>query len=109
MLLYEPDARVVDALGNEYGRSNGAESAIALTGRPGPLGRETTVSHEPVRATIVFNLPRGVQQPRLKLIQGWIVERAVELALIGDENSVLHEPTLMALDGTSRTASAVEQ
>src|SRR5688500_9857926 len=109
MLLYEPDARIVDALGNEYERSSAAEAAIGRTGRPGPLGSETTVSHEPVRATIVFDLPGGVQQPRLKLNQGWIVERAVELALIGDENSVLHEPTLMALDGTSRTASAVEQ
>jgi len=108
MLLYEPDARIVDAAGREYERSAPAEAALARAGEPGALGDQTKVTHEPVEARIVFDLPTGVREPRLMVTEGWIVDRVIELGLIGDENSIFHKHTFMALSGISnRTASSI--
>ena len=109
MLLYRPDARIVDAAGRKYDRSPEGEAALA-TDRPPVLGAETSVGHKPVEATIVFDLPANVQDPRLMVSEGWIAARVIELGLINDENSIFHKRTLMALDGASeRTASAEAQ
>jgi hypothetical protein len=97
MLLYRPNARIVDALGRTYSRSAEREAAIASSGRPGVLGEETKVPHEPLKATIVFDLPANVQAPRLIVTEGWIVNRAIELGLINDENSIFHQRTYQAL------------
>ncbi len=101
MLLYRPDAKVVDALGNEYSRSTAGEAAIAGSGRPAVLGAETKVTHTPVIATLVFDLPANVQQPRLRVSEGWIVDRVIELGLINDENSIFHKRSFFSIDGSS--------
>ncbi|MEO8192358.1 MAG: hypothetical protein ABI681_00815 [Gemmatimonadales bacterium] len=111
MLLYEPEFRIVDALGNEYARSAAAEAALATGAqRPGPLGPETKVTHQPIQATIAFDLPANVQRPRLLVSEGWILDRVIERGLINDENSILHKRTLLALDDSlDRTASGPAQ
>ncbi len=96
MLLYHPRVEIVDAAGNRYGRSAPAEGIIA--GRKPVLGEETSVPHETLTRTVIFDLPSNVQRPRLLIEEGWLGERLVELALLGDENSLLHRPTLIALD-----------
>ena len=107
MLLYRPKARIIDALGNEYTRSTAGEAALAGGPRPAPLGAETKVTHTPVDATIVFDLPANIQQPRLQVSEGWIVDRIIELGLINDENSIFHRRSFFSLDGTlERTASS---
>lgn len=98
MLLYLPDVRVVDVRGHEYTRSAAGETALAGSARPEPLGTETRVTHQPVDATVVFDLPVNIQQPRLKVSEGWVVDRVIELGLIDDENSIFHKRTLFALD-----------
>jgi hypothetical protein len=108
MLLYQPIAKVVDAAGNEYKRSAAAEAAIGTT-RPPALGAETKVRHEPVLATMVFDLPPNIQQPRLMVSEGWLVDRIIELGLIGDENSIFHKREFFAIDGSTRTASRQEE
>ena len=107
MLLYRPDARIIDALGNEYRRSAAGEAALVGSRRPAALGAETKVTHTPIDATIVFDLPANIQQPRLQISEGWIVDRILELGLINDENSIFHKRSFFALDGTlGRTASS---
>ena len=109
MLLYHPDAEVIDAAGNRYRRSATAEAALPAT-RPPALGAETKVDHNPLQATIVFDLPANVQEPRLIVTEGWIVDRVIELGLINDENSIFHKRTYLALDASdSRTASSAKQ
>jgi hypothetical protein len=108
MLLYRPVAKVVDASGNEYTRSAAAEAALG-TSRAPVLGAETKVKHEPVMATMVFDLPANIQQPRLLVSEGWIVDRIIELGLIDDENSIFHKRELFAIDGNTRTASRQEE
>lgn len=108
MLLYRPDARVVDASGNKYERSADAEAALASNAqavRPPVLAAETKVTHQPTAATIAFDLPANVQAPRLIVTEGWIVDKVIELGLINDENSIFHRRTYIALDSNdARTA-----
>lgn len=108
MLLYKPVAKIVDASGTEYTRSTAAEAALDAT-RPPTLGLETKVQHEPVRATLVFDLPANIQQPRLMVSEGWIVDRIIELGLIDDENSIFHKREFFSIDGTTRTASRQQE
>ncbi len=108
MLLYRPVAKVVDASGTEYTRSTAAEAALDAS-RPPRLGTETRVKHEPITATLVFDLPANIQQPRLMVSEGWIVDRIIELALIDDENSIFHKGEFFAIDGNTRTASKQQE
>ena len=110
MLLYRPDARIIDALGNEYRRSTAGEAALGNGARPGSLGVETKVTHNPVDATIVFDLPANIQQPRLQVSEGWMVDRILELGLIDDENSIFHRRSYFSIDKSpDRTASSINQ
>lgn len=103
MTLYEPVAKIVDAVGHEYTRSAAGEQAIASASTTAkPLPREMQVTHEPAYATIVFDLPTDIREPRLLITDGWVVDRALEFVLINDENSILHRKTLLALDGVAQ-------
>ena len=107
MLLYRPNARIVDASGRTYSRSREAEATLGSSDRPAVLGEETKVSHAPQKATIVFDLPVNVQGPRLIVAEGWLVNRAIELGLIDDENSIFHRRTYQALSPSdARIASS---
>ena len=110
MLLYRPNAKIVDALGNEYSRSAAGEAALADSIRPAALGAETKVTHTPVDATMVFDLPANIQQPRLQVSEGWLVDRIIELGLIDDENSILHRRSFFSIDKSpGLTASTINQ
>ena len=106
MRLYQPRAEIVDASGNHYARSAAAEAALAGSGRPPVLGTETIVMHQPVEATIAFDLPAGIQSPRLLVSEGWLVDKLIELALVDDENSFLHGRTYIALDPSAVQTAA---
>jgi hypothetical protein len=100
MTLYEPIVKVVDAVGNQYPRATAAERALGSASTSAkPLPRETRVTHEPAYATLVFDLPADVRDPRLLVTDGWVIDRALEFVLINDENSIFHSRTLLALDG----------
>jgi hypothetical protein len=105
MLLYRPDVEVVDVSGRRYERSTVAEAALP-SGMPASLGAETNVTHHPLRASVVFDLPSNAREPRLIVTEGWIIDRAVELGLIGDENSIFHKRTYLALDRTNPRIAA---
>ena len=110
MLLYRPNAKIIDAFGKEYARSAAGEAALGDSIRPAPLGTETRVTHTPIDATLVFDLPANIQQPRLQVSEGWIVDRIIELGLINDENSIFHKRSYFSIDSSlDRTASSVNQ
>jgi hypothetical protein len=106
MTLYDPEARIIDEAGNQYPRSTAAERALASVSTAAqPLPHEMKVTHEPAYATMVFDLPSNAREPRLAITDGWIIDRALELVLINDENSIFHPKTLLALDGDKQSAS----
>lgn len=103
MTLYQPVATIVDAGGRKYSRAAAIETAVTGNeSRPAPLPRVAKVTHQPMLATIVFDLPTDIQQPRLLVTEGWVVDRIIELALISDENSIFHQKTLLALNGSTQ-------
>lgn len=88
---------IVDASGRHYERDLFAEAAL-FDGTLGPLAR-------PIRAgdsystPVVFDLPRGITEPRLFAGEGLGIDRVIEGALIGDEDSFLHRKVMLALPG----------
>jgi hypothetical protein len=96
--LGRPTFRILDSEGNRYSRAESAERALASGSgsrlpmvRPVPAGESYTVS-------VVFDLPREVEEPRLHVSDPAGVERVLEGVLIGDDDSILHKPTTLALN-----------
>ena len=87
LALNTVDAHVVDAEGREYTRDKAAESEL------GPqLAFETEIGpEESFDKEIVFDLPAGVEQPKLDIREGYGIDRWIEAVLIGDEDSIFHK------------------
>ena len=101
--LERPHAVIVDSEGFHHERSLEAEqklaSALAELERPVQAGDSFT-------RAIVIDVPRGVREPRLYVSMGGPLDRALELAVIGDEDALLHARTFHALEPTSGVSSA---
>ena len=101
--LEHPRAVIVDSEGFHHERSLEAEqklaSALAELERPVQAGDSFT-------RAIVIDVPRGVREPRLYVSMGGPLDRALELAVIGDEDALLHARTFHALEPTSGVSSA---
>ncbi len=101
--LDQPDIVIVDAEGFRHARSLEAEQA---------LGRAQLDLERPVEAghsfthAVVIDVPHDVRDPRLYVTMGGSLDRTIELALIGDEDALLHAPTLHALVPGSGVSSA---
>ncbi|HJR67572.1 MAG TPA: hypothetical protein VJ802_14170 [Gemmatimonadaceae bacterium] len=100
--LERPDIVIVDAEGFRHERSLDAEHAL---GQLDGLDRLVEAGASFTRA-VVIDVPHDVRDPRLEVTMGGVVERTVELALIGDEDAWLHAPTLHALVPGSGVSSA---
>lgn len=99
MTLYEPNFQLVNANGQVFQRSPRAEKIAAEDSRsPRLLGVETRVSHEPLFVTIAFEIPSNAGLTRLRVTEGWAVDRAIELVLLNDENSLFHRETFLAVN-----------
>jgi hypothetical protein len=103
--LEQPEFAIVDAEGFRHERSLHAEQEL-----PTALLADL---EQPVRAgssftrTIVIDVPHGARDPRLHVTMGGLLDRVAELAVIGDEDAVLHAPTLQALPPGSGLSSAM--
>ena len=100
--LEQPDIVIVDAEGFRHERSLDAEHAL---GQLDGLDRLVEAGASFTRA-VVIDVPHDVRDPRLEVTMGGVVDRTVELALIGDEDAWLHAPTLHALVPGSGVSSA---
>src|SRR5688500_5008994 len=101
--LERPRAVVVDAEGFHHERSLEAEeklerSLLAELDQPVQAGAS-------FRRAIVIDVPHDVREPRLHVAVGGRWDRTVELALIGDDDALLHARTLHALRPGSGVSS----
>lgn len=103
--LHRPRAVLVDAEGYRYERDLEVEQRLASSGEPVDLEERVDPGHSFTRR-LVFDVPRGVREPRLHVTEGSLIERAVELAIIGDEDALLHAPTLHAVEPGAGVSSA---
>ena len=91
-----PTFKVIDAGGRTYERAEAAERVLA--------GASDTAATRPIAAGgsyeihLVFDLPADVSRPRLKVTDPTGVDRVLEGLVIGDDDSILHKPTTLALN-----------
>jgi hypothetical protein len=102
--LEQPHAVIVDAEGFRHERSLDAERKLARA-QLADLEQPVNAGDSFTRA-IVIDVPDGVRDPRLHVRMGGPLDRTVELAIIGDEDALLHAPTLHALAPGSGVSSA---
>ena len=102
--LVRPRVVIVDAEGFEYERSTDAEQTLAEAQRT-DLERSVDAGHSFTR-TVIIDVPRGAREPRLHVTMGGPLDRAAELAIIGDEDAWLHAPTVHALVPGAGVSSA---
>jgi hypothetical protein len=95
------DAHVVDAAGRKYSRDTEAEAKL---GEQPPFDRKISPV-ESFEKEIVFDLPAGVQYPRLDIREGYGIDHVIEAVLIDDEDSILHRRDYFSLEGQQTTAS----
>jgi len=104
MTVYQPRAAVVDSRGARFERNREAEEAVARDGQhASPLKNHFSVPHKPVFATLVFDVPTDADAPRLSVEEGFVVDRAIELVLVNDDNSFLHKQEYLALTPEAAT------
>lgn len=102
MTLYNPRVALIDSHGTKYERSAQAEFvAVRRRTFAAPVNEELSVTHAPLFATVIFDVPSDVTNPKLSIEEGFIVGRIIELVLVNDDNSILHKPTLLALSATN--------
>ncbi len=95
--LRNPKATLIDAYGVTYTRSLEAERALAeQEGVPMAFTRSVSAGHSYTK-TIIFDVPPGVRAPKLLVTQGMVLDRFIELFLIGDEDSLFHRKTVFAV------------
>lgn len=103
--LERPNAVLVDAEGYRYERVPDAEQRLANAATPIHLDEWLDPGQSFTRR-LVFDVPRGARGPRLHVTEGSPIERAMELAIVGDEDALLHPPTLHALEPGAGVSSA---
>ena len=94
------DARIHDAQGNRYERVTAAEEQLY----PQPDFERQLSPTESFEKEIVFDLPNGVNAPRLDIREGYGIDHFIEAFLIGDEDSLLHKRIYFQLPGQSQMA-----
>lgn len=102
--LLKPKTVVIDEKGTLYARNDEAEKLLPSAGAQ--LDQDIKGS-ETIQKEIVFDLPEGVQNPRLDISEGYGVDKYIEAALVDDEDSILHKRTYFKL-GEQSVARSVK-
>jgi hypothetical protein len=97
-------AQVVDDQGRYYRRDRAAERALLGTEGERPIEQPIAAGDAYTR-TLVFDLPAEAANPALAVSEQGLLDVLIEMLLIGDEDSLFHNPTLLSL-ATARDAGA---
>ena len=85
--LLDPSIVVKDGSNKFYGRNGGAEELLPSAGIY--LGQDIR-GRETIEKEIVFDLPNGINDPRLDIREGYRIDQAIEAVLVDDEDSIFH-------------------
>ena len=94
-------AVVVDERGGRHARSREAERALVGDAADRPLERAVEAGGSYTH-TLLFDLPADAIRPALSVTQQALPDVALEWLLIGDEDSLFHQPTLLSLVDSAR-------
>ena len=102
MRLDDPEIVVEDPAGRRFPRSSAGQRALEYTRGPQPDPNQVVEAGASYSTTLVFEVPEQVSEPTLIVRESHWLTRLSELFLIGDEDSLLHEPAVFALSFPSR-------
>jgi hypothetical protein len=97
-------AEVVDARGRRFARSREAERALLGGEADRPLDEELAAGASYTR-TLVFDLPADASRPALAVVERALPDVVLEWFLIGDEDSLFHQATLLSLAAADAPAA----
>jgi hypothetical protein len=92
-----PTFKVVDGAGRSYERVETAERLLGEDASEAALARPIAAGAS-YQVRLVFDLPADVTEPRLHVTDPTGVDRVLEGLVIGDDDSILHKPTTLALN-----------
>jgi hypothetical protein len=95
--LLAPKLFVIDETGKAYPRVEDAENSEPPFDKQIPAGGS-------FEKEVVFDIPADVKSARLDFAEGIGIDKAIELVLIGDEDSVLHKRSYFKLEPQAQTA-----
>lgn len=99
--LITVDARVIDRGSREFFRDSEAENRL---GEQPPFDKQISPV-ESFEREIVFDLPTGINNPRLDLREGYGIDHVLEAVLVDDEDSLFHKRNLFKLEEGRQSAS----
>jgi hypothetical protein len=97
---YDLLAIAVDSTGRHFRRDRDAERALLGEVADRPLEQAVEAGGSYTR-TLVFDVPADAQGLALSVTEQGFPDVLIEALLIGDEDSLLHPPTLLSLAATS--------
>lgn len=96
--LLAPKFFVIDENGKAYPRVEDAENPEPPFDKKIPAGGS-------FEKEVVFDLPADVKNARLDVAEGIGIDKAIELVLVGDEDSFLHKRRYFKLEPQAQTAT----
>jgi uncharacterized protein DUF4352 len=103
--LLAVDAHVIDAARKTYTRDIDAESQLPDQ----PSFEQKILPLGSFEKEIVFDLPIGIQNPRLDMCEGYAIDHAIEAVLVDDEDSILHKRNYFALSDPPASAGGLTE
>lgn len=99
--LLEPKAKLKDEGGRIYTRITEVENQL-------PTGQiqlnQDIKGKETIEKEIVFDVTELTNKFKLLVTEGYGIDKVIEAVLIGDEDSILHKPTVFKLEPQSQMA-----
>jgi hypothetical protein len=100
--LLEPKAQVTEENGSVYTRNAEAENQLPTAQTK--LNQDIK-GKEMLEKEIVFDIPEPTNKFKLSITEGYGIDKYIEAVLIGDEDSIFHQPTVFKIETGSQTAS----
>jgi hypothetical protein len=100
--LLGPKAEIIDEGSRIYSRRLEAENE--LTTAQTQLNQDIK-GNQTIEKEIVFDITEPAKDLKLSITEGYGVDKIIEAFLVGDDDSIFHQPTVFKIETYSQTAS----
>jgi hypothetical protein len=100
--LLEPKAEIADEGGRIYSRRLEAENELPTAQTQ--LNQDIK-GNQIIEKEIVFDITEPTNKFKLSITEGYGVDKIIEAFLVGDDDSIFHQPTVFGIETFSQTAS----
>jgi hypothetical protein len=100
--LLEPKAEIINEGSRIYSRISEAENELPTA--QNQLNQDIK-GNQIIEKEIVFDITEPAKDLKLSITEGYGVDKIIEAVLVGDDDSIFHQPTLFKIETSSQTAS----